>query len=74
MGFFLDMLGLLVCFQPLVRTLWFVIEDYRLVVYREVGSIPEELLLGQGQVFYLVFFVVWLITSCSISSFIASKN
>jgi hypothetical protein len=26
-------------------------EDYRLVVYREVGSIPEELLLGQGRVF-----------------------
>jgi hypothetical protein len=25
--------------------------DYRLVVYREVGSIPEELLLGQGRVF-----------------------
>jgi hypothetical protein len=35
-------------------------EDYRLVVYREVGSIQEELLLGQGQVFYLFsFLVVW---------------
>jgi hypothetical protein len=31
--------------------LWFGMEDYRLVVYREVGSIPEELLLGQGRVF-----------------------
>jgi hypothetical protein len=31
-------------------------EDYRLVVYREVGSTPEELLLAQEQVFfYLVF-------------------
>jgi hypothetical protein len=47
----LDMLGLLVCFLPLFWTLWFGIEDYRLVVYREVGSIPEELLLGQGRVF-----------------------
>jgi hypothetical protein len=47
---FLDMLGLLVCFLPLFRTLWFRMEDYRLVVYREVGSIPEELLLGQGRV------------------------
>jgi hypothetical protein len=26
-------------------------EDYRLVVYREVGTIPRELLLGQGRVF-----------------------
>jgi hypothetical protein len=42
----LDMLGLLVCFLPLFRILWFGMEDYRLVVYREVGSIPEELLLG----------------------------
>jgi hypothetical protein len=42
----LDMLGLLVCFLPLFRALWFGMEDYRLVVYREVGSIPEELLLG----------------------------
>jgi hypothetical protein len=32
-------------------TLWFGIEDYHLVVYGEVGSIPEELLLGQGRVF-----------------------
>jgi hypothetical protein len=48
---FLDMLRLLVCFLPLFRTLWFGIEDYRLVVYRGVGSIPEELLLGQGRVF-----------------------
>ena len=47
----LDMLGLLVCFLPLFWTLWFGMEDYRLVVYREVGSIPEELLLGQGRVF-----------------------
>jgi hypothetical protein len=47
----LDMLGLLVCFLPLFRTLWFGMEDYRLVVYREVGSIPEELLPGQGRVF-----------------------
>jgi hypothetical protein len=47
-GFFLDMLGLLVCFLPLFRTLWFGTEDCRLVVYREVGSIPEELLHGQG--------------------------
>jgi hypothetical protein len=47
----LDMLGLLVCFQSLFWTLWFGMEDYRLVVYCEVGSIPEELLLGQGQVF-----------------------
>jgi hypothetical protein len=32
------------------------------VVYREVGSIPEELLLGQGWVFFflLSFLVVWL--------------
>jgi hypothetical protein len=43
--------GLLVCFLPLLWTLWFGMEDYRLVVYREVGSIPEELLLGQGRVF-----------------------
>jgi hypothetical protein len=48
---FLDLLGLLVCFLPLFRTLWFGMEDYRLVVYHEVGSIPEELLLGQGRVF-----------------------
>jgi hypothetical protein len=34
----LDMLGLLVCFLPLFRTLWFGMEDYRLVVYREVGE------------------------------------
>jgi hypothetical protein len=47
----LDMLGLLVCFLPLFWTLWFGMKDYRLVVYREVGSIPEELLLGQGRVF-----------------------
>jgi hypothetical protein len=47
----LVMLGLLVCFLPLFRTLWFGMEDYRLVVYREVGSIPEELLQGQGWVF-----------------------
>jgi hypothetical protein len=47
----LDILGLLVCLLPLFRTLWFGMEDYRLVVYREVGSIPEELLLGQGRVF-----------------------
>jgi hypothetical protein len=52
---FLDML-LLVCFPPLFRTLWFGMEDYRLVVYREVGSIPEELLLGQGWVFSIYFF------------------
>jgi hypothetical protein len=26
-------------------------ENYGLVVYREVGSIPEDLLLGQGRVF-----------------------
>jgi hypothetical protein len=38
----LDMLGLLVCFLPLFRALWFGMEDYRLVVYREVGSIPES--------------------------------
>jgi hypothetical protein len=51
-----------VCFLPLFRTLWFGMEDYRLVVYREVGSIPEELLLGQGRVFSIQFFflVVWL--------------
>jgi hypothetical protein len=48
---FLDMLGLLVCFLPLFLTLWFRMEDYRLVVYREVGSILKELLLGQGWVF-----------------------
>jgi hypothetical protein len=48
---FLDLLGLLVCFLPLFRTLWFGMEDYRLVAHREVGSIPEELFLGQGQVF-----------------------
>jgi hypothetical protein len=47
----LDMLGLLVCFLPLFWTLWFGMEHYRLVVYREVGFIPEELLLGQGRVF-----------------------
>jgi hypothetical protein len=50
-----------VYFLPLFRTLWFGMEDYRLVVYREVGSIPEELLLGQGRVFFLFsFLVVWL--------------
>jgi hypothetical protein len=48
---FLDMLGLLVCFLALFWTLWFGMEDCRLVVYREIGSIPEELLLGQGRVF-----------------------
>jgi hypothetical protein len=47
----LDILGLLVSFLPLFRTLWFRTEDYCLVVYREVGTIPEELLLGQGRVF-----------------------
>jgi hypothetical protein len=51
-GFFLDMLRLPGCFLP--RTLWFGMEDYRLVVYREVGSIPEELLLG----FFLFSFLV----------------
>jgi hypothetical protein len=44
---FFDLLRLLVCFLPLFRTL-FGIEDYRLVVYCEVGSRPEELLVGQG--------------------------
>jgi hypothetical protein len=34
-----------------VSDLWFRMEDYYSVVYREVGSIPEELLLGQGWVF-----------------------
>jgi hypothetical protein len=47
---FLDILGLLVCFLP-VSDLWFGMEDYRLVVYRKVGSIPEELFLDQGRVF-----------------------
>jgi hypothetical protein len=56
MGFFLDMLGLLVCFLPLFRTLWFVTEDNRLVVYREAGSMPEGVLVGQGQVFLFSFF------------------
>jgi hypothetical protein len=46
-----------VCFLPLFRTLWFGMEDCRLVVYREVGSIPEE--LGQG-FFLFSFLVVWL--------------
>jgi hypothetical protein len=55
-GFFLDMLGPLVCFLPLFRTLWFGMEDYRLMVYREVGTIPEELLLGQGRGFSIWFF------------------
>jgi hypothetical protein len=53
----LDMLGLLVCFLPLFRALWFGMKDYRLVVYREVGSISEELLLG---FFLFNFLVVWL--------------
>jgi hypothetical protein len=47
----LDMLELLVCFLPLFRALWFGLEYYRLVVYREVGSILEELLQGQGWTF-----------------------
>jgi hypothetical protein len=34
--------------STLFRALWFGMEDYHLVVYREVGSILEELLLGQG--------------------------
>jgi hypothetical protein len=42
-GFF----GLDWCAFCLFRTLWFGAEDCRLVVYREVGSIPEELLLSQ---------------------------
>jgi hypothetical protein len=36
---FLDLLGLLVCILPLFWALWFGIEDYRLVVNHEVGSI-----------------------------------
>jgi hypothetical protein len=56
---FLDMLGLLVYFLLLFRALWFGMEDYRLVVYREVGSILEELLLGQRRVFLFSFLVVW---------------
>jgi hypothetical protein len=35
-------------------------EDYHLVVYREVGSIPEELLPGWGRGFFFSFLVVWL--------------
>jgi hypothetical protein len=54
---FLDLLGLLGCFLPLFRILWFGMEDYRLAVYHEAGSIPEELLLG---FFLFSFLVVWL--------------
>jgi hypothetical protein len=57
---FLDLLGLLVCFLPLFRTLWFGMEDYRLVVDREVGSIPEKLLLASDGFFLFSFLVVWL--------------
>jgi hypothetical protein len=57
---FLDLLGLLVCFLPLFLTLQFGMEDYRLVVYREVTSIPEELLQGQDGFFLFSFLVVWL--------------
>jgi hypothetical protein len=39
------------CAFCLFRTLWFGMEDCRLVVYREADSMPEELLLGQGRVF-----------------------
>jgi hypothetical protein len=52
---FLDMLGLLVCFLPLFRTLWFGMDDYRLVVYREVGSIPGAIARPGMGFFYLVF-------------------
>jgi hypothetical protein len=47
----LDLWGLLVWFLPLFRTLWFGMEDYCLMLYPEVGSMPEELLLGEGRVF-----------------------
>jgi hypothetical protein len=39
---FLDMLGLLVYFLPLFRTLWLGMEDYCLVLYHEVGSIQRS--------------------------------
>jgi hypothetical protein len=45
MGFFLICLDYW-CAFCLCFGLWFGMKDYRLVVYREVGSIPEELLLG----------------------------
>jgi hypothetical protein len=64
---FLDLLGLLVCFLPL----WFGVENNSLVVYHEVGSIPEELLLARDEFFTFSFLVVWL---HSISLFVASKN
>jgi hypothetical protein len=41
------------------------------VVYREVGSIPEELLLGQGGFFLFSFLVVRL---HSISLFVVTKT
>jgi hypothetical protein len=53
---FLDLLGLLVCFLPL----WFGAEDNSLVVYLEVGSIPEGLLLARDKFFLFSFLVVWL--------------
>jgi hypothetical protein len=49
--FFFGFIGATGVLSCLFRTLWFWMEDYRLVVYREVGSVPEELLLGQGRVF-----------------------
>jgi hypothetical protein len=48
---FLDMLEILVQFLPPFWTLWFGVHDYRFVVYREIGSIPEEQFLGNGTVF-----------------------
>jgi hypothetical protein len=49
-----------VCVLPLFRELWFGMEAHRLAIYCEVGSILEELLLGQGQFFLFSFLVVWL--------------
>jgi hypothetical protein len=48
----LDILRLLLGFRPLFLTLWVRMEDYHWVVHCEVGSISEELLLGQGRGFF----------------------
>jgi hypothetical protein len=51
---FLLFLGLLVCFLPLfVFVHRFKVDDSYLMGAREVGSIPEELLQGQGWLIFL---------------------
>jgi hypothetical protein len=52
---FLDLLGLLVCFLPLFRTLWFGMEDYRLVVYRGWLHTRGAIIMPGTGFFYLVF-------------------